>query len=384
MTRKIIGLWVGVLFVLLVGVGALVGQESTEPLEAPQAVEAPEPPKPPAVEGILRGERGAWLGVRLRDVTADKARELKLPGEYGAIVVEVAKDSPAAKAGLEKNDVILEFAGDRVHSVAQLQRLVRETPPGRTLPLVISRAGQTRTLSANLEKWRAGFGTPLEEGAPGFRMPSIRVPGIPPFDFSFDFYPRGPNLGISGEELTRQLADYFGVKQGKGVLVREVVVGSAAEKAGLKAGDVIVRVDDTQVGSVAELRRALPRDIEDERKVNLTIVRDRREQTIAVELEALGRHPLRQALKLEIPRSDILELRRLAAEYQRNADQYQKEIEKFKQEWNAQARGWQKELQRQMKELERQEEEQNFQSKEEMGLGWRLRQVTNVSAVVQL
>jgi C-terminal processing protease CtpA/Prc len=89
--------------------------------------------------------------------------------------------------------------------------------------------------------------------------------------------------------LTSQLATYFGVKQGKGVLVREVVVGSAAEKAGLKAGDVIVAVDGKSVATVAELRQALEiKSGEEKRKLNLTVVRDHHEQTVPVELEKRG------------------------------------------------------------------------------------------------
>src|SRR6266568_884565 len=89
----------------------------------------------------------ARLGVRLTDVTAEKAQELKLSGESGAIVSEVEKDSAAAKAGFEANDVIVEFDGERVRSVAQLRRLVQDTPPGRTAAVKVSRAGQVRTMN---------------------------------------------------------------------------------------------------------------------------------------------------------------------------------------------------------------------------------------------
>ena len=98
----------------------------------------------------FNGDR-PWMGVHLKDVTPEKARELKLPGDYGAIVTKVEPDSPAAKAGLAANDVILEFAGERVRGVAQLGRLVRETPPGRAVNLEVSRDGQQRTFTVKLE-----------------------------------------------------------------------------------------------------------------------------------------------------------------------------------------------------------------------------------------
>ncbi len=226
----------------------------------------------------------AWIGVRLGDVTAEKAQELKLPGEYGAVVTKVEPDSPAAKAGLENNDVILEFAGERVWSVAELRRIVRETPPGRTVSLRVSRAGQVRTVSLKLESHGSDFFSQIP-APPMVRMPEVRVQ---PFDFHFGLM-GGPRLGIDGDELTSQLANYFGVKQGKGVLVREVKSDSAAEKAGLKAGDCIVAIDGKEVGSVDELRDALRNESGEKRAYTLSILRDRHEQTVKVEIEPPSR-----------------------------------------------------------------------------------------------
>ena len=280
--------------VMLVGVGNCLSQQAPEPPEPPEAPEAPEPPEAPdsALAGVLAQAASiggdAWLGVTLKDVSAEKARDLKLPGEYGALVVNVDADSAAAKAGLQKGDVIVEFAGERVRSEAQLRRLIRETPAGRTVSLQVLRDGQARSLSAKLQPRSAQF---------YFQTPEIRIPQvdirpdmIAPFNNrSFAFMFDKPTLGISGDELTSQLASYFGVKQGKGVLVSEVVMGSPAAKAGLKAGDIIVAVDGKDVATVGELRKALEiKSGEDKRKLNLTVVRDRHEQTIPVELERPG------------------------------------------------------------------------------------------------
>jgi C-terminal processing protease CtpA/Prc len=263
--------------------------------------EAPEPPDV-AIGNldsqVLAAEGAAWLGATLKDVTAEKARDLKLPGEYGALVESVEADSAAAKAGLEKGDAIVEFAGERVRSAAQLRRLIRETPAGRTVSLQVIRDGQARTLSTKLQSRTNAFHIRVPEihipEIPEIHIPEINiVPAYPrPFDyrgFNFQFGDGRPSLGISGDELTTQLASYFGVKQGKGVLVREVVVGSPAEKAGLKAGDVIVAVDGKSVTTVAELRQALEiKPGEEKRKLNLTVVRDHHEQAVPVELERPG------------------------------------------------------------------------------------------------
>ena len=273
---------------LLVSVNICRSQEPPETLEAP---EAPEPPEAPDMTLNLLTQAdsldgNAWLGVHLKDVTAEKAPELKLPGEYGALVAGVDEDSAAAKAGLQKGDVIVEFAGERVRSAAQLRRLIRETPAGRTVSMQVMRDGQSRTLSAKLQAHTNNF----HFQAPDVNIPQVEInPGLmAPFNnrnFTFMFGGR-PTLGVTGEELTSQLAGYFGVKRGKGVLVSEVVAGSPAAQAGLKAGDVIVAVDGKDVATVAELRRAVElKSGEETRKLNLTVVRDHHEQTLPVELK---------------------------------------------------------------------------------------------------
>jgi serine protease Do len=227
-------------------------------------------------------EGRAQLGVRLTDINAEKVHELKIAGEYGAVVTEVEPDSAAAQAGLMANDVILEFDGERVRSVAQLRRMVQDTPPGRTVAVKINRAGQARTVNVKLEAASS------EQGFPNVVIPRVEIPEINLPNFNFEIFNGGPRLGISAEDLTPQLATYFGVTQGNGVLVEEVTAGSAAEKAGLKAGDCIVRVGTEKVESVSDLHRALGRnaDSEQKREVALTIVRDRHEQTLSAQLES--------------------------------------------------------------------------------------------------
>jgi membrane-associated protease RseP (regulator of RpoE activity) len=274
--------------------GLLLSTLSLMSVSICRSQEAPEPPEPPeapdtTLDLLVQADSldgNAWLGVHLKDVTAEKAHELKLSGEYGALVAGVDEDSAAAKAGLQKGDVIVEFGGERVRSAAQLRRLIRETPAGRTVSMQVMRDGQSRTLSAKLQAHTNNF----HFQAPDVNIPQIEInPGLmAPFNnrnFTFMFGGR-PTLGVTGEELTSQLAGYFGVKQGKGVLVSEVVAGSPAAQAGLKAGDVIVAVDGKDVATVAELRRAVElKSGEETRKLNLTVVRDHHEQTLPVELK---------------------------------------------------------------------------------------------------
>jgi hypothetical protein len=273
---------------LIASVGANWAQQAPEPPEPPEAPAPPQPPEAPDTEQLfLLNDGTAHLGVTLRDVTAQKAQQLKLAAVAGAIVSTVQPDSAAAKAGIKVGDVITEFDAVRVRSGAELRRLIRETPVGRTVAIKIVRDGKTSVLSAKLEASsnRLNFYGP-ETRIPAINMPEMRIQ--PPLGFSegpFAFAFPSATLGISADNLTPQLAQYFGVKQGKGVLVSEVTTGGAADKAGLKAGDVIVEVDGKPVTDVEELRSALnDKFTDDTRKVSLTIVRDHHEQTVNAEL----------------------------------------------------------------------------------------------------
>jgi serine protease Do len=245
-----------------------------------QAQKGSEPDPGDAISTLIMPGGNSWLGVTLKDVTAEQSRDMKLNGEYGALVDRVEPDSPASKAGLQSGDIILEFAGERVRSVAQLARMVRETPAGRQVDLEVQRNGEKKSLTATVEPREQSMG-PLISRLRTDVLPKLNMPV---YDFSFNF--GGPRLGVSVAPLTKQLADYFGVKDGQGVLVREVESGSAADKAGLKAGDCIVKLDSTVVNSAEDIHRALESKRGQSHDVTLTIVRNRQEQTLQAHLEA--------------------------------------------------------------------------------------------------
>ena len=253
--------------------------EPPEPPEVPDLPELPDPAEPPdAPQMFVFNDGSVHLGVTLGDITADKAQALKLPAVAGAIVNSVQKDSAAAKAGLEAGDAIVEFDGIHVRSSAELRRLIRETPAGRTVAIKILRNGKTSVLSAKLE---------AADNHMNFNYNyKFKNPG--PMFFTEIGPPPGGHrvtLGISGDDLTPQLAKYFGVTQGTGVLIAEVTLGGPADKAGLKAGDVIIQVDGQPVKGVQELRHTLNDNFSgDARKVNLTIIRDHHEQSITADL----------------------------------------------------------------------------------------------------
>jgi len=228
---------------------------------------------------------GGWLGVEIGEVTAEKAKELKLTAERGVVVMDVEPDGPAAKVGLKENDVITQYDGQVVEGTVQFRRLVRETPTGRPVALVISRNGATQNISVELGERSAFFEKRLKgkmrdfDNAFSFSMPNQDFTlAIPPVDA------RMPSLGINAEDLSGQLGTYFGVPDGSGILIREVRSGTAADKAGLKAGDVIVKVDGKPVRTLADLRAEL-RGKSDQKTVALGIIRKSAEMGVTVGIE---------------------------------------------------------------------------------------------------
>ncbi|HLG98431.1 MAG TPA: PDZ domain-containing protein [Bryobacteraceae bacterium] len=217
-----------------------------------------------------------YLGVNLAEVTADRARELKLKEPFGVEITRVEDGSPADKAGLKAGDVVLEYNGQRVEGMEQFGRLVRETPASREAKLLISRGGATQTITATLatRKARAMGGNLF----PGVDIPVIHIPDIPQVFTAW----RSPMVGIEAESLGPQLAAYFGVKDG--VLVRSVIKDSAAEKAGIKAGDVITKIDGTGVTTPAEVSSAV-RSASANKTFSVELVREHKEMNLNVNIE---------------------------------------------------------------------------------------------------
>ena len=253
-----------------------------------------------AVKILMDGEGSSWLGVETYEVSADKAKELKLTAERGVVLGKIVPDSPAAKAGLKENDVVTEINGQRVEGTAQFRRMIRETPAGRSVQLTVWREGRSQTLNATLgkseERWHSLKMVTPTPGAFAFRIPDIpEIPEIPSMDWTGGMLRGGqPRLGIDAEDLNGQLGAFFGVPDGEGILVREVNAGSAAERAGVKAGDVITSLNGDRIHSVGELREKLSaRRDEKDKTVKLGVIRNKSAISLTVELPAPVSHSKR-------------------------------------------------------------------------------------------
>jgi len=243
---------------------------------------------------------GSRLGVSLTDVAGEDRTRLKLSDERGALVKDVQADTPAAKAGLKTDDVIVRFDGETVRSSAQLSRLVRETPPGRTVAIEVSRGGAIQRLTATLEEAR-GFGRLAELDDLDIDVPPMpplpAMPPMPPVEpllrDGMDsvrrnfFIERPGRLGIRYQELTEQLARHFNVENGA-LLVSHVDADSPAGQAGLKAGDIIVKVDGKAVSRGQDLRELVAR-ADSGAQITLGVRRDGKPIDVKVTLAARER-----------------------------------------------------------------------------------------------
>jgi serine protease Do len=252
---------------------------------------------------------GAWLGVSLSDLTKSKSSDLKLTDENGVLVEQVEKDSPAEKGGVQSNDVIVQFNGVKVLTVRQFTRMVGELIPDRTANLVVIRAGAQKTLTVTLGKRPS----PDLDGAYSLNLAPLRKnledlterfhgwegPREP---MTFLAGPRPARLGINFDSLTPQLGEYFGVKDAHGVLITSVRKESPAEKAGLKAGDVIVGIDSKEVASAEDVTRMVRAKSEGD--LVIKVLRDRQPKTLTVHLEKLDTESRRGRYRLQtIPKS---------------------------------------------------------------------------------
>ncbi|MBN1568232.1 MAG: PDZ domain-containing protein [Acidobacteria bacterium] len=232
---------------------------------------------------------GAYLGIEMEDVTVGNLSKYKLNAERGVVVRSVIKGSPADTAGIKEEDVILEFGGYQVWSSMQLSRLVRETPVGRNVELVVSRSGKNVNLRAKLEEREGRRASNVWEALPedffgrGQRSFQFRWPEGP--DRGSGAGPTvadKPRLGVALQPLTDQLAEYFGVPTKKGALVSSVIEGSPSVGK-LKSGDVIISADGKDIETPEDLSGVI-RD-KSEGSLTLKVIRDKKEITVVVNLK---------------------------------------------------------------------------------------------------
>ena len=226
-------------------------------------------------------EPGAYLGVHIGDITPEMAANLKLNDISGVVVQSLDHDGPACKAGIKNNDVIVSVAGTRIHNTQQMVEVMQGMAAGSVANIAIVRDGRPQNVKVTLGS-RKNWMTPGAAPMPNNSMAKSFVAPMPSVAFPADIEvplmtPASARRGIVVEGLTAQLAEYFGVPNGQGVLVRNVQRGSLGANAGLKAGDVIIKIDGQAIRDLADWRRSMNIS---SGKTSFSIIREKREQVV--------------------------------------------------------------------------------------------------------
>lgn len=243
-----------------------------------------------------------YLGIDVRDVSEEQVGSLRLKDARGAEIIRVDHDGPAGKMGLREHDVVVQMNGTAIDDEEQIRRMLHETAPGRTIVLVISREGLLMTLTSQMadreqlerQAWQQHLvpesGVPAQ--APQTASPAAEGGGAGVFAMvpgaaSTSRY--GKNFlgtlriipmytGATLDRIGPQLAQFFGVPGGSGLLVRSVEENSPAAMAGLHAGDIVTRANLQPISTVSDWSKVI-REAKG-RPVAVTVLRDRQEKTL--------------------------------------------------------------------------------------------------------
>lgn len=229
----------------------------------------------PRAPGNHSGAQG-WIGVYVQDLDEDLRDYYDIQTRNGVLVNDVVDNSPAEKAGLQKEDVIVRFDGKRVRNTRDLTRAVKRTTPGEKVRIEIVRADKKKKLNLRV--------TEKPDHRYIYRSKSRKK--YAPRVFGFGRHHKAW-LGIRMAELNEDLADYFDVDAHEGVLILSVADDSPADKAGLKAGDVITRIEGTRIRNTDDVRDVLE-DYEDGDDVEVIFKRRNRQRSVEVELTNRG------------------------------------------------------------------------------------------------
>ncbi|MBW7888851.1 MAG: PDZ domain-containing protein, partial [Bacteroidetes bacterium] len=208
-----------------------------------------------------------WIGISVQDVTPKLAREKNLSLKEGAYVTDVANESPAEFAGIKEGDIITEFSGKKIELSDDLADVVQSTKPGTQKSLVLFRNGEKKTLQVTVGKNKS------------LRNFSYLKPFFRRFPFAENFSLEGMKLF----KLEKQLGNYFEAPNGKGLLITDVEKESNSAKAGLQAGDVIIRVNNEEIADFEDLQEIIE-DVHEGDKISVEYLRKEKKQSTTVEI----------------------------------------------------------------------------------------------------
>jgi len=270
----------------------------------------------------------SWLGVYIQDVDSDMAQAKGLKSTDGILVDDVVDDSPAEKGGIESGDIIIKFKGKKTKNEKALRKAIESSKPGEEVEIIVLRDGKDKKLTIKIgeaEKRSYSYNWNFDDN-------ELKM-------FGNSCMKSNAGLGILIDDLSEQLGDYFGVNNGEGVLINEVLEDSPAEKSGLKAGDVIIKVDDDKIKSIDDLREIIS-EKDDGDKIKVVVKRNKKEKDFKIELSeefAFSSHfeistPFSKTIELNIPHITAPDFEIEMKEFEKSMKELKKELKELKKE----------------------------------------------------
>jgi serine protease Do len=236
---------------------------------------------------LLHTPSQSYLGVDVGDIDQERASALHLKDTHGVEITVLDHDAPAGKVGLRLHDVILQLNGQVIENAEQAKRMLRETPAGRKVQLVVSRDGMQQTVTVQMANRRKMQDEAREQiGISGVSAPSqsfLATGADVPASGGFHFWGMGNSLKVGAlvEPLTGQMADFLGVSSG--LMIKSVAHKSAADAAGLKPHDVILGIGGEAVVTSSDWERLLRTN--EGKPVQVEILRDRTKQLVLLQVD---------------------------------------------------------------------------------------------------
>lgn len=222
-------------------------------------------------DGLLSAEKESkkkgYLGVSVEELSRRQKKELK--AEFGVVITSIEEDSPADKGGLMEDDVIQQVNDVKITRSSTLTRVIRKIAPGEKAKIAIIRDGKEKNITVTIAR--------LKSSSYSF--------SVSPGKNLFSWYGGGrAYLGVQLHQLNKDLASYFGAKEDEGALILAVEEDSPAEKAGLKSGDIITKIDNEKIADPEDVQQMIS-ELEEDDEVKIEILRQNKRQTITVQLE---------------------------------------------------------------------------------------------------
>jgi len=253
---------------------------------------------------------GGWLGIGIQELDDKIRTKLDIDSDIeGILITEIYDDSPAEEAGLQKHDILVSIDGEEGKDLSDFVKLIKSNAPGADVEIQVYRDGKMKTVAATLGERENTFIWKGLEGLEGLKglealeglegLKALEHIVIPQIDIGMSSWGRRGRLGVFIEDVSGDLAEYFEIPGGEGVLVEGIVEDSPAEAAGIMAGDIIYKVDGEAIYRTEELVASIAK-MEADEETPVVLIRKGKEVVVQVVVAESEYDKAMQAYKIHV------------------------------------------------------------------------------------